>query len=1062
MMAINDAIGRYSQARAHFDKILERATSLGSEVDAEEASLRNLGIMPPTTVSTPPALGRTIGDARDAAIQVRNRESRTSSTANALQHAEYAVRAAELHRDALATKVLDRLFCWIGRESGESKVRKAADRRLQAEDSLRLAKQELDAARADARRALGNLLAAATVELKTQLEGGLRARSDAETELAALPTALAAAWTQPAWTSWTAKDPSGQALCMISPNLRIGRLEPPQHAPQSPWVDWFRHALPPCERPVLIPFLGGERSFIVSAGSANSRAALDLVHAMVIRIAAMMGPLVSFTFIDPAGNGKNFPFQRHLKSRTPSADALRDLQEIEGSVRRINRDLLDPNTCLHQLPERRLASETFEIVVAADFPRRYDRRTIEALSSLATTGPRAGRYVIIHHNEDEPLPRDMSLADFSNALSLKVHGGHATIQDITFVPDQAPPDMVRDRVLSELNSAERAPSAIPFDELIDCSDGNLWKASSQHWIATPVGLRGGHDSIPLWFGARDGRTCAHGMLAGMPGSGKSTLYHVLIMGLACAYSPDELRLFLIDGKFGTEFSPYQSLPHAKVVSLNTPPDLARSVLRELVNEMSRRNQMFRTHGVQDLTAYRQSTGSPLERIVLMVDEYQQLFENDANGDASDLMRRLAQQGRSAGIHMFLGSQRFGAPGMIHQQDIFSNIHLKMAMKLQPDEVMGLSEFGPTGKAIIRDCDVAGKFALNDTGQDDRTIPGRAAMLDPAKRDALIDKLKRRAHSQIQPPTILRGDQSPTIESNSTITYLLSSPAGPTPAELELIARADPSSGRGFGKVSWQASDRPIPLALGRELTVHGHATAALRRSIAQNLLVVGSHQLPRLGMLCGAVVCAIAAAESGCLAIDCLTSFMDPSDPQHHAVETLRTIAARARSVEFNLHQGPDAALAALQDAAVDVAQRATQQRPHARSRLVIIMDPDRLPTLHETAESPWSRTSTGAEALRSVLTSGSLVGVHVILAAASTRQAALAVHERRSLPQFNHRVALQLTESDSFLLFGHRRGAIVQDPDDPVAMALYADLEANYTCRLRPYSPLSMADING
>jgi S-DNA-T family DNA segregation ATPase FtsK/SpoIIIE len=615
-------------------------------------------------------------------------------------------------------------------------------------------------------------------------------------------------------------------------------------------------------------------------------------------------------------------------------------------------------------------------------------------------------------------------------------------------------------VLDQIKASERAPTAIPFDELVTTERGQMWRESSQQAISTPIGLRGGHDVVETWFGARDGRTCAHGMLAGMPGSGKSTLYHVLIMGLTSRYSPKELRMYLIDGKYGTEFLPYSRLPHARVVSLNTHPELARSVLQDLVDEMARRNALFRGAGVEDLPRYRLKTGEAMPRLVLMVDEYQQLFDEDPDGSASDLMRRLAQQGRSSGIHMFLGSQRFGAPGMLHQQDIFGNIHLKVAMKLQPDEVMGLTEFGPMGKALIRSCDVAGKFALNDSGQDDRTVGGRAALLEPGRREEILDTMSSmHAGSSELPPIVLRGDVAPTIRDNAAVARLMSHPDGPTASELQRIARLDPALGPGLGIASWQAEDSPVVLALGRRLSVHQHAYSVLRRSVGQHLLMIGSRAGPRLGMLCGALLSALSAAQRGALEIDVLSAPLADADPTMLALGRIQNLAQGRRGIRMEVHRGSAAIEAAIAAAAATVRERASSTTPSPTCRLIVMLDPERIPALHRPMDAFRQGHGPAGKALRELLEGGSLVGVHAVLSSASLSQLAVVLDERRELGRFMHRACLQVAEDDSYALFRNRRGSALQDPDDPVSMALYMDMETSTSCRFRPYAQLGLSE---
>ena len=181
------------------------------------------------------------------------------------------------------------------------------------------------------------------------------------------------------------------------------------------------------------------------------------------------------------------------------------------------------------------------------------------------------------------------------------------------------------------------------------------------------------------------------------------------MSLSLSPTPPRPPIYKVnsDGKDGVEFKPYRHLPHAEVVSLHSSSELSRSVLQELVEEKERRNTIFSKAEVADLTAYRQK-GQPLgvlPRILLLVDEYQELFEGDRDGIASEQLLQLTAQGRSAGIHMLLASQRFGAAGMMNQTAIFGNIHLRMAMQMTDSDRQALTEFGRRGKQLITTCDL---------------------------------------------------------------------------------------------------------------------------------------------------------------------------------------------------------------------------------------------------------------------------------------------------------------------------------------------------------------------
>src|SRR5690606_8858073 len=108
------------------------------------------------------------------------------------------------------------------------------------------------------------------------------------------------------------------------------------------------------------------------------------------------------------------------------------------------------------------------------------------------------------------------------------------------------------------------------------------------------------------------------------------------------------------------FKPYadHSLPHARVIAIESEREFGLSVLRKFQSELEVRGALFREAGVQDYTLYRERTNQKLPRIVLIVDEFQILFvEQDMlSNRAAQILEDLARRGRAFGIHVILGSQ----------------------------------------------------------------------------------------------------------------------------------------------------------------------------------------------------------------------------------------------------------------------------------------------------------------------------------------------------------------------------------------------------------------------
>ena len=119
--------------------------------------------------------------------------------------------------------------------------------------------------------------------------------------------------------------------------------------------------------------------------------------------------------------------------------------------------------------------------------------------------------------------------------------------------------------------------------------------------------------------------------AGKTGSGKSTLFHVIITNLALWCSPEQVEFYLVDFKKGVEFKCYatQRLPHARVVAIESDREFGLSVLQRVDEELKRRGDLFRKLGVQDVAGYKRAGGTePMPRTLLMIDEFQEFFIED--------------------------------------------------------------------------------------------------------------------------------------------------------------------------------------------------------------------------------------------------------------------------------------------------------------------------------------------------------------------------------------------------------------------------------------------------
>ena len=169
----------------------------------------------------------------------------------------------------------------------------------------------------------------------------------------------------------------------------------------------------------------------------------------------------------------------------------------------------------------------------------------------------------------------------------------------------------------------------------------------------------------------------HLLVAGTTGSGKSVGVNSMILSMLYKATPDDVRLIMIDPKM-LELSVYQDIPHL-LAPVVTDMKHAANALNWCVNEMEKRYRLMSHVGVRNLAGYNEkiaeaaargekianpfsftpSDPEPLEKlpfIVVVVDEFADLMMV-AGKQIEQLIARLAQKARAAGIHLILATQR---------------------------------------------------------------------------------------------------------------------------------------------------------------------------------------------------------------------------------------------------------------------------------------------------------------------------------------------------------------------------------------------------------------------
>ncbi len=227
------------------------------------------------------------------------------------------------------------------------------------------------------------------------------------------------------------------------------------------------------------------------------------------------------------------------------------------------------------------------------------------------------------------------------------------------------------RILAPIPGRSAVGVEVPNKERIIVTLGDVLAAPEVAKSKTALGVGLGRDisgkSVML-----DVTTLPHVLIAGATGAGKSSCINSIVTSLLMRYTPDQVRLILVDPK-RVELGAYNNLPHL-LTEVVTNPKKAANALDWAVREMDMRYEMLAEVGVRDITGYNAmfdrgelptkdepdpTTGKGYERlpfIVIVVDELNDLMMVAAR-DVEASICRIAQMARAVGIHLMIATQR---------------------------------------------------------------------------------------------------------------------------------------------------------------------------------------------------------------------------------------------------------------------------------------------------------------------------------------------------------------------------------------------------------------------
>jgi hypothetical protein len=356
----------------------------------------------------------------------------------------------------------------------------------------------------------------------------------------------------------------------------------------------------------------------------------------------------------------------------------------------------------------------FRFVIINNFPQGFTNESATSLIKILNNAKR-GRIKVLMTKEHEP-PK--SMADLDETICNKIevisfdrnnHWFSKTLSQVenlkgfftlNFGSSFSESDMQAE---VEVINVMQQTSVNPKSENFDINEG----------IKIPFGMH--HNKI-FYFRLGHGVTNFHGMVAGRSGMGKTIFLDNIIARATSIYSPDELRFVLVDMK-GIEFNDFKNLPHVQAFSSSSNVENGMKIIEFLQSDLKNRETLFNSVDARDIVDYKKKSGKTLPRLLVIIDEFQNLFTGNYKTDAiveETLIKRIVREGRGYGVHLLCCTQSLG-DGV--RSSFLKNIRLRIAFQLTQDESRSFLSINNTaadtlkvGEAVYNEHD--GTFSEN--------------------------------------------------------------------------------------------------------------------------------------------------------------------------------------------------------------------------------------------------------------------------------------------------------------------------------------------------------------
>lgn len=584
--------------------------------------------------------------------------------------------------------------------------------------------------------------------------------------------------------------------------------------------------------------------FVIETLNANDYVK-DVLRNILLKILMVNQPgKVKLTLFDTVGSGDAFAMFGRIVSRDDRTNKIingqiwtqqRDMQEkLDVIVAHISNVI---QRCLQGKYENILTynkdakqnAEPYNIISIMDFPANFNEQMLKNLERIVENGARCGVFTIISKNNEEMKKLDPKLQILADGICNKLNKWHVEkeqikleidgrkIDEFTLELDPMPVGEKLEEILEKLKAGIKDADkvVIEYDDSIATEKEEMLKGSTLKGIRVPIGVHGVNEQQFLTLGVGGAQ---HALIAGQTGSGKSSLLHTIITSLLCQYSEEELNIYLVDFKRGVEFKTYAKciLPVFKVIAIESEKEFGFNVLEHLEREQKIRADLFKKNNdVTNIEEYRNETGKPMPRILVIIDEFHELFSSENDGfskKAAIYLERIVRQGRAFGIHIILASQSLSNISGI-SKSVLDQMAVRIALKCsETDAAMLLEDGGNIIKQIATDD--AGKAIYNSEGGD-----------KTANTEFRISYLESKKHKEL-----LHEIEQITENNDYSATRILLNNIEDNPNNIF----------NRFTEMHDLDKFRGQPLFLGETVSIVNNLNIQFENEVASNLLIVGN------------------------------------------------------------------------------------------------------------------------------------------------------------------------------------------------------------------------------